>query len=112
MSWQSEAIPLYLARHQADLEHDVRVICQSHFAASQVAADTDLLLVLPSAYAARLAALLPLAVRPLPLKLKPEPILTYWAAARGEDPAYAWLRGEVMAAIGMPSPSGRKPRRR
>jgi DNA-binding transcriptional LysR family regulator len=112
VSWQSQAIPLYLALHQADHERDVRVTCQSHLAAGQVAADTDLLLVLPSAYAARLAALLPLALRPLPLKLKPEPILAYWAAARGEDTAHAWLRSEVMAAIGAPSSSGRTPRRR
>lgn len=110
VSSRSEAVPLYMLLHQGDLDRDVHVTCQKYSTAGQVAADTDLLLTLPSAYAKSLAAVLPLVVKPLPLKLKPDPVIAYWAAARNEDPAHAWLRDETIAAVRAASGSARKSR--
>ena len=50
---------------------DIRLTCQHYFAACQIAATGDLLVTLPHTYALRMAALLPIVVRPLPLRLKP-----------------------------------------
>lgn len=94
-----EPAALDVLLHQDGRDRDVRLSCQHAFAACQVAAASDLLLTLPAGYARQLARQLPLAVQPLPLKLKPVPIVAYWPAARGEEAAHAWLRGEVITAV-------------
>ncbi len=70
-----------LLGHDGRLLH-IQLVCQHYFAACQIAAAGDLLLTLPHSYALRMTALLPIAVRPLPLRLQPFPILAYWHESR------------------------------
>jgi len=69
------------------------------FAACQIAAAGDLLLTLPRSYALRMAALLPVAVQPLPLRLKPFPLLAYWHESRETDRAHQWVRERVASLV-------------
>jgi DNA-binding transcriptional LysR family regulator len=84
---------------QSDLFRQVRLVCQHYFAAGQIAAGTDLLLTVPRSYANHLASLLPLAVQPLPIKLKAFPILAYWHQSKDDDRAHAWFRQWLIEAI-------------
>lgn len=99
VSPQGEPAALDVLLHQDGRDRDVHLTCQHYFAACQVVAASDLLLTLPAGYAQGLAAMLPLVVQALPLKLKPVPILAYWPAARTDEAGHAWLRGEVFATI-------------
>ncbi|AOJ85123.1 LysR family transcriptional regulator [Burkholderia savannae] len=77
----------------------IQLVCQHYFAACQIAASGDLLLTLPRSYALRMTRLLPIAVQPLPLRLKPYPILAYWHESRELDRAHQWLRERVIDAV-------------
>lgn len=99
VSSRSEAVPLYVQLHQDGHDQDVHVTCQHYLAAGQVAASTDLLLTLPAGYANSLASMLPLVISTLPIKLKPTPILAYWAMQRSEEASLTWLRDEAVEAI-------------
>ncbi|MGS0891802.1 LysR family transcriptional regulator [Burkholderia stagnalis] len=77
----------------------IRLVCQHTFAACQIAAAGDLLLTLPSTYAQRMTALLPIVVRPLPLRLKPFPLLAYWHESRETDRAHRWVRERIAALV-------------
>ncbi|MGU7772816.1 LysR family transcriptional regulator [Burkholderia sp. MR1-5-21] len=77
----------------------IQIVCQHYFAACQIAAAGDLLLTLPHSYALRMTALLPIVVRPLPLRLKPFPILAYWHESREADRAHQWFRERVAALV-------------
>ncbi len=85
---------------QSGIFRQVQLVCQHYFSACQIAAATDLLLTVPRSYALHLAALLPIAVRPLPIHLKSFPILAYWHESTDADPAHAWFRQCVIEAIG------------
>ncbi|KWI35496.1 LysR family transcriptional regulator [Burkholderia stagnalis] len=77
----------------------IQLVCQHYFAACQVAAAGDLLLTLPRSYALRMTGLVPLAIRPLPLRLKPFPILAYWHESRATDHAHRWFRERLTALV-------------
>lgn len=74
---------------------DIGIVCQHYFSACQVVADSDWLVAVPAAYANAMCRLLPIVVRPLPIRLKPLRIEMYWHAAMDEDPAQRWLRGLI-----------------
>lgn len=78
---------------------DIRLTCQHYFAACQIAAAGNLLVTLPHTYALRMAALLPIVVRPLPLRLKPFPLLAYWHESRDTDRAHQWVRERIAALV-------------
>ena len=61
-------------------------------AGCQLVASTDLMLTMPSSYAAGFSRLLPLATQALPIKLRPIPILAYWHPSRDHDRAHTWFR--------------------
>lgn len=112
-----EPIALDVLLNQDGRYRDLRLICQHYFAACQIVAGSDLLLTLPASYAASLVPLLPMTVQPLPLQLKPIPILAYWHASRLGDQGHAWLREQVMEVIReapafRPAATGRKRRLR
>lgn len=69
--------------------------CQHYFAASQVVADSDALLTLPSTYARQLAQVLPVEVQAMPVSVPPLAIWMYWHADRDTDPVHRWLRDLV-----------------
>jgi DNA-binding transcriptional LysR family regulator len=84
---------------QSGTFRQIRLVCQHYFSACQIAAGTDLLLTVPRSYALHVSSLLPIAVVPLPIKLKAFPIVAYWHASTHDDPAHAWFRQCVMETI-------------
>ncbi|WP_019142983.1 LysR family transcriptional regulator [Noviherbaspirillum massiliense] len=77
---------------------DIGLVCQHYFAAAEVAASSDWLLTVPGFYAQRLSRVLPVVVRPLPIRLKAMRIEMYWHESRDNDPAQSWFR-ELIASI-------------
>jgi DNA-binding transcriptional LysR family regulator len=102
-----EASALDVLLGQSGTFRQVRLVCQHYFSACQIASGTDLLLTVPRSYALHLSSLLPIAMLPLPIKLKAFPILAYWHESTNDDPAHAWFRQCVIDAIGagMPLPA-------
>jgi len=77
----------------------IQLVSQHHFAACEIVAAGDLLLTLPRFYAQKMAALLPIVVKPLPLKIKPYPIFAYWHEVREADRIHQWFRHRAIAII-------------
>jgi DNA-binding transcriptional LysR family regulator len=94
---ESNALDLLLG--QSGMFREVRLVCQHYFSACQIAAASDLLLTVPQSYANHLAGLLPIAVRPLPMRLKAFPILAYWHDSKDDDQAHDWFRERLVHAI-------------
>lgn len=84
---------------QSGLFRQLPLVCQHYFSAGEIASRTDLLLTVPRSYAQHLASLLPLAVQPLPIRLKAFPILAYWHPSKEADHAHAWFRQWLAEAI-------------
>jgi DNA-binding transcriptional LysR family regulator len=101
VSQLGEAVPLDVLLSLDGRSREIRLICQHYFSACQVAAKTDLLLTMPSSYAASFSQVLAIATQPLPIKLKPIPILAYWHQSKNEDRAHEWFRRLVIEVIGM-----------
>jgi DNA-binding transcriptional LysR family regulator len=100
VSQLGEAVPLDVLLSQDGRSREIRLICQHYFSACQVAAKTDLLLTMPSSYAASFSHVLTIATQPLPIKLKPIPILAYWHQSKDDDRAHVWFRRLVIEVIG------------
>ena len=94
---ESNALDLLLG--QSGMFREVRLVCQHYFSACQIAVASDLLLTVPQSYAHHLAGLLPMAVAPLPIRLKAFPILAYWHDSKDEEQAHCWFRERVVQAI-------------
>ncbi|MCM2495184.1 LysR family transcriptional regulator [Burkholderia glumae] len=77
----------------------IQLTCQHYFAACQIAAAGDLLLTLPRSYALRMTGLLPIVVKPLPLRVKPYAIHVYWHESRDADRVHRWFRERVAAIV-------------
>jgi DNA-binding transcriptional LysR family regulator len=99
-----EAVPLDVLLSQDGRAREVRLICQHYFSACQVAAKTDLLLTMPRSYAASVAPLLNIAMQPLPIKLKPIPIMAYWHESKDHDRAHEWFRHLVIETVRLTQP--------
>lgn len=78
---------------------EVRMVAQHYFAACQIVAASDLLLTVPKAYAEHVAPLLPMALQPLPIRIKAFPIFAYWHDSKDGDPAHAWFRERLVKSI-------------
>ena len=100
VSQRGESSPLDVLLSQDGRSRDIRLVCQHYFSAGQIAAASDLLLTMPSAYADSFSTLLPIAIQPLPLKLKPIAILAYWHRSKSDDRAHAWFRRLLLETIG------------
>ncbi len=99
VSQLGEAVPLDVLLTQDGRPRRIQLVCQHYFSACQVVAGSDLLLTMPSSYAASFSRLLPLATQALPIKLKPIPILAYWHQSRDHDRAHAWFRQLLIDTI-------------
>ncbi|ALK34469.1 LysR family transcriptional regulator [Burkholderia plantarii] len=77
----------------------IQLTCQHYFAACQIAAAGDLLLTLPRSYALRMTGLLPIVVKPVPLRVKPYAIHAYWHESRDADRMHRWFRERVAAIV-------------
>jgi DNA-binding transcriptional LysR family regulator len=100
VSQLGEAVPLDVLLAQDGRSRDIRLQCQHYFAACQVAASSDLLLTMPSSYAASFSHLLAIDTQPLPIRLKPIPILAYWHQSKDDDRAHQWFRQLIIETIG------------
>jgi len=94
-----EANALDTLLEQKGMFREVRMVAQHYFAACQIVAGSDLLLTVPRAYAEHLAPLLPMALQPLPIRIKAIPILAYWHDAKDDDPAHSWFRERLVNSI-------------
>lgn len=77
----------------------IQLVCQHYFAACQIVAAGDLLLTLPRSYALRMAGLLPVVAKALPLRVKPYAIHAYWHESRDADGAHRWFRERVASIV-------------
>lgn len=103
VSQLGEAVPLDVLMAQDGRSRDIRLVCQHYFSACQIASASDLLLTMPHSYAGSFSRLLPITIHPLPIKLKPIPILAYWHQSKNDDRAHEWFRGLVIGTIGRAS---------
>ncbi|RUL61582.1 LysR family transcriptional regulator [Dyella dinghuensis] len=94
-----EASALDVLLGQSGTFRHVRLVCQHYFSACQIASSTDLLMTVPRSYAIHLSSLLPIAIVPLPIKLKAVPILAFWHESTNDDPAHVWFRRCVIDAV-------------
>lgn len=99
VSQLGEAVPLDVLLTQDGRPRRIGLVCQHYFSACQVVAATDLLLTMPRSYAANFAQLLPITTQPLPIKLKPIPILAYWHQSKDHDRAHEWFRRLLIDTI-------------
>jgi DNA-binding transcriptional LysR family regulator len=77
----------------------IQLVSQHHFSACQIVAAGDLLLTLPRFYALKMAALLPVEVVTLPLRVKPYPIFAYWHEVREADRIHQWFRERAIGIV-------------
>ncbi len=84
---------------QNGMFREVRMVAQHYFSACQIVAASDLLLTVPKAYADHLAPLLPIAIQPLPVRIKAIPILAYWHDSKDNDRAHRWFRERLVKSI-------------
>jgi len=94
-----EASALDVLLRQGGKFRHVRLVCQHYFSACEIASRTDLLMTVPRSYALHVSSMLPIAMLPLPVKLKAIPIMAYWHESTNGDPAHAWFRQCVIDAI-------------
>ncbi|QCI66581.1 LysR family transcriptional regulator [Phreatobacter stygius] len=86
-----------LGRH--NLGRRVRLRCQNYFAACHVVSETDLILTMPERYAGIINAQFKNQLLPFPLEVSVVDIYLYWHANADADPANAWLRQQLLAAL-------------
>jgi len=84
-----------LALQREGLKRDVAVRCQHYHAACELAASSDLLLVLPRQFGRFLATTLPLHLAALPLAVPKLQVMLYWPRTAEQDPGHAWLRDRL-----------------
>ena len=99
VSQLGEAVPLDVLLAQDGRSLDIRLVVQHYFSACQIASASDLLLTMPGSYAESFLRLLPITVHPLPIKLKPIPILAYWHQSKNDDRAHEWFRRLLIGVI-------------
>jgi DNA-binding transcriptional LysR family regulator len=84
---------------QNGMFRQIRMVAQHYLSACQIAAASDLLLTVPKAYADHLSSLLPIAVQPLPMRIKAIPIMAYWHDSKDGEQAHRWFRERLVKSI-------------
>lgn len=88
------------------LQRRIRLVVPDYVALGHVLASTDLVATVPERFAQRVCSALPLATRPLPVRLAPTAIHQVWHARAHRDPAQQWLRTLVAREFGDPARGG------
>lgn len=88
-----------LALGRLGVQRRVRLRCQHYYAACRVVAATDLVLTMPERYARIVNAGLANQVLRPPFEISDVDIYLYWHASMDGDPANAWLRARLRAAL-------------
>jgi DNA-binding transcriptional LysR family regulator len=86
-----------LGRH--NLRRRIRLRSQHYFAACATVSETDLALTMPERYARILNAQFKNKLLPFPLNVPAYDTCLYWHANAEGDPANAWLRRQLLAAL-------------
>jgi DNA-binding transcriptional LysR family regulator len=81
------------------IQREVSLRCQHLFSASQIVANSQMLLTLPQSAAKLFSQILPLAIYPLPVKLPAIDIHLYWHKNAEHDPANKWLRKKILLMV-------------
>jgi DNA-binding transcriptional LysR family regulator len=81
------------------LQRRVLAALPTSAAALTVVAGSDAVVVVAERVCAPLAARLGVVTRPAPIELPPVEVVMTWHHRHDSDPAHAWLRGEVRAAL-------------
>lgn len=84
-----------LAVQKMGFRRDIRFRCQSHQAAAEIAAVSDLLLTVPASAAAAMVPNQQLSFLAPPVELPQAELFTYWHERSDADPANAWLRRRI-----------------
>lgn len=82
-----------------DLRRRIRLRCQHHVAAVQVACATDLVLTMSERYARLLTRHEAVRLHPFPLTIPAFDAYLYWHADAETYPSNAWLRAQIRAAL-------------
>jgi DNA-binding transcriptional LysR family regulator len=90
-----------IALQREGFSREVSVRMRNYYAACQLVASTDLLVVLPRFYGEWFQRLMPLHLAPAPLPLPPLPILLYWHRNADSDAGHAWLRERILTLFGV-----------
>lgn len=108
-----------LGLRQLGVTREVAVRCQNYFAACQLVAQSDLVLVLPTIFGSWFRRVLPLDLAPLPFPSPPLQVYLFEHAAAEVDPAHAWMRdlllelaADAASMEGVPGVRRRAPSRR
>ncbi|ASP37871.1 LysR family transcriptional regulator [Bacterioplanes sanyensis] len=90
-----------LALNREGLERRIALRCQNYYAALKVAAETGLLLTLPTDYAHQLAQEQPQQwlVKPFPVAAAVLEVHLYWHQKALRDPALAWLQQQILTVL-------------
>ncbi len=80
------------------LNRNIKMRCQNYQTASDIVASTNLLLTLPSVYAARLINP-ETHILPVPFEIPTIETHLYWHETNGRDEAMMWLREQIMDAL-------------
>jgi DNA-binding transcriptional LysR family regulator len=64
-----------------------------------IVANTDLVGIVPTAFAHETAKTYPLTIHPLPFEYPPEKLYMTWKTSRTNDPGHRWLREEITKAL-------------
>lgn len=91
--------PIALALRAMSAERRVRLRVSDFAGALFVAATSDLLATVPRPVAVAGAALLPLAVGPVPFTAEAPVVAMIWPRRSSSDPAHAWLRETVRTLV-------------
>lgn len=81
------------------LRRKIRLRCQNHYAACEVAAESHMLLTLAVSTATAFAPQFALQVLPAPIPFPPIELYAYWHALADGDAAHAWLRTRLFVAL-------------
>lgn len=65
-------------------------------------ASTDLVGIVPTAFAHEVAKTYPITVYPLPFEYPPEKLYMTWKTSRTKDPGHRWLREEIISVLTPP----------
>jgi len=81
------------------IQREVSLRCQHLFSASQIVANSQMLLTIPQSAARLFSKILPITIYPLPVKLPAIDIHLYWHKNAEQDPANKWLREKLLLAV-------------
>jgi DNA-binding transcriptional LysR family regulator len=88
-----------MALRRLGLNRRVRLRCQHYGAACKIASRTDILMTMPSRFAADSNTSLQFQSLPVPFEVPPIELFLYWNISAESDAGGRWFRGQIMEAM-------------